>query len=95
MNKDSKTITKNLNLTYQLLSYFLKHPETEDRYKADTYVFFSKTDENLNKFNYHLLTKTLQTDKKVILVFFEEKNNKWNFQYATRNNIPRIPYISD
>lgn len=95
MNKNNKAITKNLNLTYRLFAYFLKHPELEDRYSADSYVFFSKIDENLNKFNFHLLQKTLTGNKKVMVVFFKEKSDsQWDFQYATKNKIPHIPYIS-
>ena len=97
MKTNEQLFTKNLNLTYQLMDYFLRHPNLENRrdVKAKTFVIFTNKDEQLNKYNYELLLKKLKTEfDKVCLAFKGENNDLWRFETATKKQIPNIPFIT-
>lgn len=70
-------IKKNLKLSAKLAAYLDKNPDIEEKTSKDTsYVFFSATDQRLNKTNLKL-AKSLAEEGKVVIKA-EETTNKSN-----------------
>lgn len=72
-------IKKNLELSAKLADYLAKNPESEEKtFSNVSYVFFSATDQQLNKTNLKL-AKSLVEEGKIVIKAAEtkDKNNPW------------------
>lgn len=80
-------LQKNLDLTDDLTTFILKHPEAQKELpKKASIVVFSEKDKELTKANKSLLKRLVEKGEKVVVAIkTTNKSKPWRFESSTKS----------